>query len=356
MLSCLIKIRIDWTMMDSALKEYAAEVAYEDVSIMAPCFLTDIDVASGAATEGNILFGLTTWVSGHKNTQPSTVETSAYEVVDELINYYMDKEKFPALEAVVFAGHSAGGQMTQRYAALKNCGSSDEDRLHYWVGNPGSLVWLTEDRPIPNEACERVDSYKYGLNDTIPAYALAEANELGRDGLIGRYMGRKIHYAFGLADNGAGDTRCQAQTQGMTHLERGQNFMSMVDGLGGLRETSTVDYVPDVSHNPDLMVKSAQGLEKVYFLLSFTTGEPLADYFLSLSYSNTFEAQHSVTHHSLLPSFLPSLPIPVVPCSRLKPPRFLTSLLCIYCVYLSCLFRFFTIDFLTTSFRLYPPI
>jgi len=98
---------------------------------MAPCYLTDMDLA-GAATPGNLLFGKTTWVSGHQNTQPTTVQTSAYDVMDDLINYYLDKEKFPALEAVVFAGHSAGGQMTQRYAALRKTGS-DENRIHYWV-------------------------------------------------------------------------------------------------------------------------------------------------------------------------------------------------------------------------------
>jgi len=99
---------------------------------MAPCYLADIDLA-GAATPDNIIFGETTWVSGHKNTGPSTVETSAYEVMDELMNYYLDTTKFPALEVVMFAGHSAGGQMTQRYAALRKSGAG-EDRIHYWVG------------------------------------------------------------------------------------------------------------------------------------------------------------------------------------------------------------------------------
>ena len=124
-------------------------------------------------------------------------------------------------------------------------------------------MWLTPDRPVPNAACEGVDSYKYGLNDTFPAYALADANDLGRDGLVQRYLPRKVHYAFGLNDNGAGDTRCQAKTQGATHLQRGRNFMSMLDGLGGLPAGSTVDYIPGVSHSGDGMVNSALGLEKV---------------------------------------------------------------------------------------------
>lgn len=265
-----IVILTDWNIIDGALKNYA-EVPYESVSIMAPCFLTDVDVTAGAASADNIVFGLTTWVSGQKNTQPSTVETSAYEVVDELINYYLDKTKFPALEAIVFAGHSAGSQMTQRYAALKKTGE-DEDKIHYYVANPGSFVWLTEDRPASTDACEGFDSYKYGLADKFPAYAAGDASSLGRDGLIERYMGRKIHYAFGLADNGPGDTRCQAVSQGASHLERGQNFMTMLDGLGGLGSTSTVDYIEGVSHDGGAMFNSPEGLDKVRF--SFSTLSP----------------------------------------------------------------------------------
>ncbi|TRM70561.1 hypothetical protein BD626DRAFT_477857 [Schizophyllum amplum] len=44
-----------------------------------------------------------------------------------------------------------------------------------------------------------------------------------------------MRHAQGLADNGAGDTHCEAQSQGATHLERGQGFDSF-------------DYLPDVSH------------------------------------------------------------------------------------------------------------
>ena len=131
------------------------------------------------------------------------------------------------------------------------------------MANPGSLVWLAEDRPLPNLACEGVDSYKYGLNDTFPAYALGDANDMGREGIVQRYLGRKVHYAFGLDDTGAGDTRCQAMTQGGSHLERGRNFVTMLNGMGSRSSASTIDYVPNVSHQADMMVQSIQGLEKV---------------------------------------------------------------------------------------------
>jgi len=149
---------VDFKQMDSALKSYSREVAYKDVSIMAPCYLAEMDLA-GAATADNIIFGETTWVSGHKNVAPANVEVSAYEVMDELINYYLDTTKFPALEAVMFAGHSAGGQMTQRYAALKKT-SAGEDRLHYWVSAnlslfvfPSSLIVSNRRSPTQVLSC-----------------------------------------------------------------------------------------------------------------------------------------------------------------------------------------------------------
>jgi len=114
----------DATLTDNALKAYA-EVPYETVSTMVPCYLTDVDLV-GAAQQGNILFGLTTWASGHQNTQPTSVQASAYDVLDELINYYLDAAKFPNLKAVVIAGHSLGAQMAQRYAAMRTSTTGDD--------------------------------------------------------------------------------------------------------------------------------------------------------------------------------------------------------------------------------------
>lgn len=67
------------------------------------------------------------------------------------------------------------------------------------MANPGSLLWLTEDRPYKNESCVDVDLYKYGLGGkAFPAYATGNAKDLGRDGLVDRYRSRNIHYAWGL--------------------------------------------------------------------------------------------------------------------------------------------------------------
>jgi hypothetical protein len=87
--------------------------------------------------------------------------------------------------------------MAQRYAALR-VPTADDENIHYWIANPGSILWLVEDRPVPNDSCEGVDEYKYGLSGSFPAYALGNANEIGREGIVERYRGRNMHYAWGL--------------------------------------------------------------------------------------------------------------------------------------------------------------
>jgi len=53
------------------------------------------------------------------------------------------------------------------------------------------------------------------------------------------------------------------QMTGTTHLERGQNFEKMLNGMGGIPATQTIDYVEGVSHNSTGMFLSDQGLDKV---------------------------------------------------------------------------------------------
>lgn len=109
-------------------------VKLDEVTVIAPCFMTQLDADAGSISEDSLIFGLTTWASGHYNEGPSGVsKVSAYQVLDELVAHYMDRSAYPNLNTVVIAGHSLGAQMVQRYAAMRNNQDTD-DRLHYWVG------------------------------------------------------------------------------------------------------------------------------------------------------------------------------------------------------------------------------
>ncbi|SJK99149.1 uncharacterized protein ARMOST_02436 [Armillaria ostoyae] len=270
----------DWNVINNALYNatyHDSSIRREYISVMAPCFFTQPDMQAGAAEEDVLLWGMTTWIDGKENILPSSVTNfGSFDVLDALVAYYMDTGTFPNLNTVVVGGHSAGGQMAQRYAALRKSTEND-NRLHFWIGfphgilpaNPGSLCWLTDDRPIPDSSCSDADQYKYGLAGNFPAYATSDTNKLGRDGIISRYNGRNLNYAWGTADNGPGDISCEAFTQGRTHLERGKNFVAMLQNLtGGIPALSTVDWIEGVSHSNEGMTNSEAGIDKLFRYVS----------------------------------------------------------------------------------------
>ncbi|KAL1744675.1 hypothetical protein HDZ31DRAFT_38076 [Schizophyllum fasciatum] len=268
------KLRDNWYYfwaMDKALYQAwgtYADVNYNAVSVMAPAFLNEKDIQAGATSgiDGTLYWSGTTWMSGHYNLGPTNfANISSYDVMDDLIDYYLDKEQFPNLDQVVIAGHSAGAQFSQRYAALRKS-RKDDERIVYWIANPGSLLWLTEERPLPNAECANADRWKYGLTDGVAAYGAYALKHLMREGIVERYNSRNIHYSWGTGDDGPGDTRCQAQTQGLTHYQRGLNYVNMLQNISGgvLPANATVDFVEGVTHDCEGMTRSPSGLTRLF--------------------------------------------------------------------------------------------
>ncbi|KAK0200200.1 hypothetical protein DFS33DRAFT_1395473 [Desarmillaria ectypa] len=219
---------------------------------MAPCFFTEADLEAGVAQDGQLIWDNMTWISRHCNVADHPSNFSTYDVLDVLVAYYMNTTVYPNLQVVVVAGHLAGGQMTQCYVALR-LSTKDDSWLHFWIANPGSLCWLTEDRPFPDNNCSGVDDFKYGLESNFPAYATANARVLEREGIVERYNGCTISYAWGL-------------TQGNTHLERGQYFVSMLEDMGGIPHCTTVNWVPGIGHDTEGMMASDARIDKVRIL------------------------------------------------------------------------------------------
>ncbi|KAK0201354.1 hypothetical protein DFS33DRAFT_1346524 [Desarmillaria ectypa] len=260
-----------WNSMNNALYKATYDdpsIVREHISILGLCFFDEDDLSGGAAEEGQLLYGKTAWISGQDNVAPDSISNySSFDVLDSLVAYYMDKTVYPNLEVVVVGGHSAGAQMAQRYAALRSS-TDDDDRLHFWVANPGSLLWLTSGRPVSVDGCNGTDVYKYGLESGFPGYVTRNARELDRSGIVERYNGRNMHYAWGLADYGNGDTRCQVMAQGNTQISRGQNFVKMLEGMGGIPNLTTIDWVPNIGHSSEGMMASEGGIDKLFRYVS----------------------------------------------------------------------------------------
>ena len=91
------------------------------VLLVAPQFVSPEDVGKGYT--GLPTWGKFDWASGlDALTGPGGL--SSYEVMDKFLLMLADKNKYPSLRKIVFAGHSAGGQLVHRYAVFVTVAST----------------------------------------------------------------------------------------------------------------------------------------------------------------------------------------------------------------------------------------
>ena len=74
---------------------------------------------------------------GSKTSPP----VSSFAALDRLIAGIVRSHRFPGLRHIVVAGHSAGGQFVERYAASTRL--SVRVPVRYVVANPSSYLYLT---------------------------------------------------------------------------------------------------------------------------------------------------------------------------------------------------------------------
>lgn len=244
-------------------------VTTDSVVVMGPAWLNQADQTAGAVQTNELVFHGTQWQSGGYSRSPALNHSiTTYEAIDTLTELLFDKKQFPALNQVVVAGHSMGGQMVERYALLKKTKRFDPN-MHFWVGNPGSWAWLNEARPYPNTSCEAPDEWHYGIggNQTkVTKYARKDVIT-NKGAVVSRFLSRKVHYFLGLNDNGQGDTHCQAGEQGGNHLDRGSQFIMNIANLNNNQWPSnqTLNYVAGVSHQDYAMLSSNDSLRRLFY-------------------------------------------------------------------------------------------
>jgi len=205
------------------------------------------------------------WLRGDVSTDQAI---SSFAVIDEFINRLSDASLFPKLKTIIVTGHSAGGQLTQRYA-LGSPLQPQNIAIRYIVTNPGSYAYLSSKRPvsgktnsfeIPQTRCADYDDYKYGLQHLNAYLGQTSSTEI-----VNRYLNREVTYLLGEADliTDELDNDCEAVLQGKTRFERGKNFKASLDQEfpGNLHKIATV---PGVGHTEYGMYRSEVG-KKVLF-------------------------------------------------------------------------------------------
>jgi hypothetical protein len=210
------------------------------------------------------------WARGHLSlTGGPTPRVSSYEVVDRILERLADPSVFPALDEIVVAGHSAGGQYVHRFAS----GSPVEHeiprlRYRYVVANPSTFLYLGPERPdgeggfaVPDvAACPDYNFWHRGLEERN-----TYMNRLTPQEIRANLAGRDLRILLGTADTGSADLdmTCAGMLQGEHRYDRGLKIMAFMDAFfpgHGHR----VYQVWGVGHSNRQMFTSLTGLQAIH--------------------------------------------------------------------------------------------
>ena len=203
----------------------------------------------------------------------------SYDVLDTLIKTITDPKMFPNLKGIVVSGHSAGGQITHRYAATSKIHDQTRVPIRYVVSNPSSYVYLDADR-LPRDFhcdttgkclesfipygdrrnCTTYNDWMHGL-DNLKGYAAS----LTPDKIRQQLLTRPVTYLMGELDTlpiAGFDSSCISMAQGPTRYDRAKAYFAHVTKLKA-KDHSFVT-VPLCGHNNRCIWTADQALPVVF--------------------------------------------------------------------------------------------
>lgn len=253
----------------------------ETTLVVAPQFLLEEDLTRFGINEDIFFWGGETGEGWKKGDDSLTSKdhhrkksASAFEVVDQIVARIADFDTFPKLKRVVVAGHSAGGQYINRYAAGTRIGSTlpEEIQLRYIVANPSTYLYFNGERRVGDATNEFAtpetpepdyDDYKYGLLNLNP-YMAATGIEVIRKS----YPDKDVVYLLGGEDTREAhlEQTPNAMLQGVNRLERGQVYYHYLKHYFGTEITRTqkIAVIPCVGHDNAAIYKSEAGIRYLF--------------------------------------------------------------------------------------------
>ncbi|PCE22710.1 hypothetical protein BWP39_23815 [Paraburkholderia acidicola] len=262
------------------LVQQAREAAGQEASdtlLIVPQFLATADVDAHRLAPTTLHWDWTGWMGG--GAAVGSAPVSSFDVLDAILHRLAQRDCFPALETVVIAGHSGGGQVAQRYAVV-TCGETQLTdggvAVRYVIANPSSYVYFDTLRPgadgtaftaFDDTRCPGFNDWKYGL-DRLPAYALETMRSGSATTLEAAYARRDVVLLLGGDDNDpahpALDTSCAARAQGAHRLERGRAYARYMR----MRHPGELNHclfeVPGIAHDGAGMFTSPAGLAALF--------------------------------------------------------------------------------------------
>jgi hypothetical protein len=293
-----------WKNMESAA--VSAGVG-NSTAVIAPQFLRTLDDgqpvfnATGGATQrtldlavadANVLYWGSTWLDGENSfvsaSSPSRpFRVSSFDVLDRILA--QAAVVYPNLKRVVIVGHSAGGQMVNRYATVAALPVIPGAKFIFGPTNPSSNLYWDDKRPVqpisgpvsfavpdrtwcPEDpgSLSSVDRYKFG---TGPYPGVDFNNHLlavGLDAMRKNYNDRTIIHFIGLDDNDPDEESlgksCPNRVQGLHRLERAEAYLEHIRNYFGWRKFATTRpiYAPGCAHSGNCIWSSPCGLYEIF--------------------------------------------------------------------------------------------
>lgn len=248
--------------MDSA--SYAGE-AHRTI-VFAPWF------QETSPAPGQLYWSNDRWRDGRvSNAQSGIPSLSSYTVIDLILKQLTDPGRFADLTDMVLAGHSAGGQLMQRYGATNLIQPAlKRQRFRYIVANPGTYMYLNRRRWIRGRfrtpgwirrlLCPTWNTYRFGLRKRNGYVAQPSAEQIRS-----QYPERRVIYLLGDKDVGNADLdrSCPARLQGSHRFQRGKTYFRHIEEFFTPHAHALIT-VPGVGHSGGDMYRSAAGQSALF--------------------------------------------------------------------------------------------
>jgi len=258
----------------------------ETALVIAPRIASNDGGCGDDLAENEISWDCSTWRSGGPS--PSHPEVTSFDFIDDILRKVARPDVFPNLRQIVVTGHSAGGQVTNRYAMSNAVHDALGVAVSYVVSNPSSYAWPTSDRPTPaawpltanapgyildvgdddpafrpggsGRGCTGYDEWAYGFENRTGYTATISDEQLAR-----QLASRPTTYLLSQVDIlplSGFDSSCSAMMQGPTRQARGQAYAKYVnEHLGGNHQ---VVVVTGCAHNGRCVYTDDRGLRVLF--------------------------------------------------------------------------------------------
>ncbi len=230
--------------------------------VIAPQFVERSELV-GATVSPQTLYWNGQWPGGSDAISPSPIST--YDVFDAMIARLSDQQRFPKMHEIVVVGHSAGGQIVQRYAVVGKATQLDPGArvpVHLVVSNPSSYLYFTDWRPVQQQNCPDLNKWRYGLSGA-PRYVAGTAAALEA-----RYVARRVTYLMGTADTNPKeddlDRTCGGEAQGPYRFARAKYYIAYIGGRHTSGTNQDYAFVRGVPHDNRRMFTSPCGLDVIF--------------------------------------------------------------------------------------------